>query len=217
MQAILDYFAALTEPRRADVVLVASDRVGSGALERARVHGIPWIALDANGRSTDMLALVRAHGIDYIILAGYLRLIPADVTDAFAGHILNIHPALLPSFGGPGMFGRRVHEAVLKAGVRVTGATAHFVDAAYDHGPVVAQWPVPVFSDDTPESLAQRVLEVEHVMYPRVVHAVTSGAVTLGADGRVHGRVAHHPPPHFALSHVPDAARATLSLLGAGS
>ncbi|MEP7344318.1 MAG: phosphoribosylglycinamide formyltransferase [Gemmatimonadaceae bacterium] len=214
LQALLDYFAALTEPRGADIVLVASDRASAGALERARAHGIPWIAMDAVARTTGMLALIRSHGVDCVALAGYLRFIPNEVTDALAGRILNIHPALLPAFGGPGMYGRRVHEAALRAGVRVSGATAHFVDAAYDHGPIIAQWPVPVFPDDTTEGLAQRVLEVEHVMYPRVVYAVAAGTVTLGADGRVHGPSSPNLLPHFTLSPEPDAARIALSLVG---
>ena len=113
------------------------------------------------------------------------------------------------------MYGSRVHEAVLNAGVRVSGATAHFVDAAYDHGPIIAQWPVPVFADDSVSTLARRVLEVEHAMYPRVVYAVASGSITLGADGRVRARNGHHPLTHFALSQAPGAASAALSLLGA--
>jgi formyltetrahydrofolate-dependent phosphoribosylglycinamide formyltransferase len=212
LQAILDYFAALSEKRSADVVLVASDRADAGARERAKAHGIPCVAMDATVRTTGMLALLRTHAIDFVVLAGYLRFIPNDVTDALAGRILNIHPALLPAFGGPGMYGHRVHEAVLGAGVRVSGATAHYVDAAYDHGPIIAQWPVPVFPDDTSESLARRVLEVEHAMYPRVVVAVVNGDITLGADGRVHGPTGQRPPAHFALGQAPGAARASLSL-----
>ena len=101
---------------------------------------------------------------------------------AFRDRMLNIHPALLPEFGGPGMYGRRVHEAVLASGARLTGATVHLVDEQYDHGPIVAQWPVPVRPGDTPEGLAARVLEVEHRLLPAVVGFVSRrGAVPRGA------------------------------------
>ena len=217
LQAILDYFGALSEKRNADIVLVASDRPSAGALDRARSHGIASVAMDAELRTTGLLGLLHADSVDCIVLAGYLRFVPTDVTDAFAGRILNIHPALLPAFSGAGMYGHHVHDAVIKAGVRLSGATAHFVDAAYDHGPIIAQWPVPVFPDDTSESLARRVLEVEHAMYPRVVYAVASGDVTLGADGRVHVHAERCPGAHFALSQAPGAASASLSIASARS
>ena len=102
-----------------------------------------------------------------------------DVVERYAGRIINVHPALLPAFGGPGMFGQRVHRAVLDAGVRVTGVTVHFVDAEYDRGRIIAQWPVPVFSNDDAGTLASRVLRVEHLLFPRVVDAVASGRITL--------------------------------------
>jgi folate-dependent phosphoribosylglycinamide formyltransferase PurN len=107
--------------------------------------------------------------------------------------MLNVHPSLLPAFGGPGMYGRRVHAAVLAAGARVSGATVHFVDEAYDRGAIAAQWPVPVFADDTPESLAARVLRVEHALLPPTVAAVGAGRLALGADGRARGAFAVAP------------------------
>jgi folate-dependent phosphoribosylglycinamide formyltransferase PurN len=134
--------------------------------------------------------------------------VPAEVSHAFHGRILNIHPALLPAFGGRGMYGHRVHEAVVASGVRLSGATVHFVDEQYDHGSIIAQWPVPVFPDDTPSTVAIRVLEVEHQLFPRAVAAVAAGRVTLGADGRVQytrGRIAW---PHFAASDAAGAADA---------
>jgi folate-dependent phosphoribosylglycinamide formyltransferase PurN len=101
--------------------------------------------------------------------------------------MLNVHPALLPAFGGPGMYGARVHAAVLAAGARVSGPTVHFVSERYDEGAIVAQLPVPVRGDDTPESLAARVLAAEHRLFPWCVHLLTSGAIALGPDGRVQG------------------------------
>lgn len=177
LQAILDYLGTRGGQRAADVVLVASDRPASGAMERARHAGIP-VAMLKTTRTPDAcepLALMRTHHVDFIALAGYLRLIPADVIAEYPSHILNVHPALLPSFGGPGMYGERVHRAVLAAGARVSGATVHYVDEEYDQGTVLAQWPVPVLADDSIVTLAARVLKVEHVLYPRVIDAVASG------------------------------------------
>lgn len=187
LQAILDYLGALGPRPGASVVLVASDRASAGALERARARGIPTTHLDAERRGDAMADLLASHGADVVALAGYLRFVPTSVTRRWRGRILNIHPSLLPSFGGPGMYGLRIHQAVLDAGVRVTGATVHFVDEEYDRGPIIAQWPVPVLPTDTAESLAHRVLAVEHALFPRALHAVATGAVTLGTDGRVAG------------------------------
>jgi folate-dependent phosphoribosylglycinamide formyltransferase PurN len=138
--------------------------------------------------------------VELVVLAGYLSLVPAEVTERYAGRMLNVHPALLPSFGGHGLYGARVHRAVLAAGARVSGATVHFVDAHYDRGPIVAQWPVPVLADDTPESLAARVLRVEHLLFPRVVDAVARGAIGLDAGGRVRGLCDRAVPDALAFS-----------------
>jgi folate-dependent phosphoribosylglycinamide formyltransferase PurN len=173
----------------AEVALVVSNRASAGALAIAGRHGVPTSVLAAPSDGRSLLALLAQHRIDFIALAGYLKQIPAPVTETWGGRIVNVHPALLPAFGGPGMYGPRVHQAVIAAGVRVSGVTVHFVDAVYDNGPIIAQWPVPVRSDDTPTALAERVLRVEHRLYPAVVEAVASGAVTLGPDGRVHGHV----------------------------
>lgn len=183
LQAIVDYLAARGEQRAGDVSLVVAGRESAGALERARRHGIP-AAVAAPAALGDLLD---RHRIDLVVLAGYLSLVPEPVTERFAGRMLNIHPALLPAFGGHGLYGARVHRAVLESGARVSGATVHFVDAHYDRGPIVAQWPVPVLAGDTAESLAARVLRVEHLLFPRVVDAVARGVVALGADGRVRG------------------------------
>jgi folate-dependent phosphoribosylglycinamide formyltransferase PurN len=116
--------------------------------------------------------------------------------------MLNVHPALLPAFGGAGMYGARVHAAVLAAGARVSGPTVHFVDEQYDRGPIVMQWPVPVRDDDTPDTLAARVLHVEHLLYPRVVDAVAAGRITLGDDNRVRGEILPMPGETFTLGSL---------------
>jgi folate-dependent phosphoribosylglycinamide formyltransferase PurN len=120
-----------------------------------------------------------------LVLAGYLRLVPADIVRHFRGRIINVHPALLPAFGGHGMYGHHVHEAVVKSGVRLTGPTVHFVDEHFDQGPIIAQWPVPVLPGDTPGDIAQRVLDAEHRLYPRVVEALAAGLIRLAPDNRV--------------------------------
>jgi phosphoribosylglycinamide formyltransferase 1 len=188
LQALLDHFDALGDERAGDVVLVASDRRDAGALARATTRGVPTaiIRTPAAASGTQPLdAILDDHGIDLVALAGYLRLVPIEAVDRFRGRIVNVHPALLPAFGGTGMYGARVHQAVLDAGATVSGVTVHFVDRAYDRGPVIAQWPVPVLADDTAASLAARVLRVEHTLYPIAVNAVAAGRVTLGADGTV--------------------------------
>ena len=202
LQAILDYLDALAPRAGVSVALVASDRVAAGALDRARARGIAAVHLDADRRGDAMAELLRSQAIDVIALAGYLRFVPVGVTRQWRGRILNVHPSLLPAFGGAGMYGLRVHQAVLDAGVRITGATVHFVDEEYDRGPIIAQWPVPVLPHDTAETLARRVLAVEHALFPRIVHDVCEGRITLGADGRVAG-VAESLPEcvTFALSN----------------
>ena len=187
LQAILAYFDALGARAGASVTLVASDRASAPALERARGRDIPAVHLGAEHRGDAMVELLEAHRTDVVALAGYLRFVPSTVTRQWRGRILNVHPSLLPAFGGAGMYGARVHQAVLDAGVRVTGTTVHFVDEVYDRGPIIAQWPVPVLPRDSVESLARRVLAVEHVVFPRALHAVTQGVVTLGTDGHVSG------------------------------
>lgn len=188
LQAILDHFDAIGERRAGDVVLVASDRADAGALSRATARGVATGLIETAARPSGarpLEALLREHDIDLVALAGYLRLVPLDVVDRYRRRMVNVHPALLPAFGGPGMYGLRVHQAVLDAGATVSGVTAHFVDQAYDRGPVIAQWPVPVVRGDTAPSLAARVLRVEHVLYPLALNAVAAGRVALGEDGAV--------------------------------
>lgn len=201
LQAVLDHLAALGPGRSADVALVVAGRETAGALTRARRAGVETatVAPEALG------AILDAHAIDLVVLAGYLSFVPAAVTERWAGRIINVHPALLPSFGGHGLYGLRVHRAVLDAGARVSGATVHFVDAEYDRGPIIAQWPVPVAVGDTPATLAARVLRVEHLLLPRAVDALARGTVSLDAAGRVRGGAAVAPPDAFSL-HLPDDA-----------
>ena len=200
--AILDHADRLGDARTVDVVLVVSNRPGAGALARATARGIETAVIASGGDDAGLKALLSERRIDLIVLAGYLRLVPRAVTAAYRGRLINIHPALLPSFGGPGMFGQRVHQAVIDAGVRLTGATVHFVDEQYDRGPVIAQWPVPVLDGDTPESLAARVLQVEHAVLPRVVEAVASRRIWLTDDGKVAGSPARlaYPEAGFAFA-----------------
>jgi len=164
LQVLLD---RLGPDAPAHVVRVVSNRADSGALDRARSAGIPVTVLRDPADSAELLtALADA---DLVVLAGYVKLVPAEVVARFRHRLINIHPALLPAFGGAGMFGRRVHEAVLASGAAVSGASVHYVDEQFDRGPVIAQRTVPVRPDDTPDSLAERVLAVEHELLPWVV------------------------------------------------
>ncbi len=164
LQALLD---ALRGSSLARVTRVVSSRPDAGALERARSAGVPACVLADPGDPTELVAAL--GDAELVVLAGYLRRIPPGAVVRFRLRMINIHPALLPAFGGPGMYGRRVHERVLASGVTLSGATVHYVDEEYDRGPIIAQWPVPVRAGDTPESLAARVLEVEHRLLPFVV------------------------------------------------
>jgi formyltetrahydrofolate-dependent phosphoribosylglycinamide formyltransferase len=183
LQSIVDHFDRLGERRGGDVVLVASDRADAGSLERARRRGISaaTLATPRNPIGANILALLDEHSVDLVALAGYLQLVPAEVVRRYAGRMVNVHPALLPAFGGPGMYGRRVHQSVLAAGATVSGATVHFVDEIYDHGRIIAQWPVPVLAGDDAASLAARVLRVEHALYPRVLDAIAAGRITVSS------------------------------------
>jgi folate-dependent phosphoribosylglycinamide formyltransferase PurN len=151
----------------ARVVRVISSYAGAGALERARRAGVASTVL---ADPADPAELRGAIGdAELVVLAGYLKRVPIPVVTRFHLRMINIHPALLPAFGGAGMYGRRVHEGVLASGATVSGATVHYVDEEYDHGPIIAQWPVPVHARDTQKTLAARVLEAEHRLLPAVV------------------------------------------------
>ena len=171
LQALL---RALGPDAPARVVLVLSDRPDAGALDRAREHGVPVEVLSDPADAAEWLTRLERHGTELVVLAGYLKLVPAPVIVRFRNRILNIHPALLPAFGGKGMYGHRVHQAVLASGARESGATVHLVDEVYDRGPVLGQARVPVLPDDTPDRLAARVLEVEHRLLPAAVLAAAA-------------------------------------------
>jgi phosphoribosylglycinamide formyltransferase-1 len=186
LQAMLDYLAALGAARCGDVVLVASNRPDAGALDRAARVDVDRAVLCSPHApdGADLATVLNQYGVELVALAGYMRHVPNEVTRAYRGRMLNVHPALLPEFGGPGMYGERVHRAVVQAAALRSGPSVHFVDEVYDHGAVIAQWPVPVLPTDDARSLASRVLRAEHLLYPRVVNAVAAGEVSLSDDGR---------------------------------
>lgn len=174
LQAIIDYNARLGAGASSVITLVASNRASAGALERARIAGIPTEVFDASDDGTALLNLLDRHAIGLVVLAGYLRHLPPAVISTYRSRIINIHPGLLPKFGGAGMYGAKVHAAVIASGAKSTGVSVHFVDDQFDHGPLIAQWSLPVLPGDTTDSLAARVLEVEHLVYPGVVEMVAS-------------------------------------------
>jgi len=184
MQAIVD--ACRDGRLNAEPRVVISNNSDAMALQRAKHAGIPHYRISGKthpGEAEDqaILRTLKAHDVDTVILAGYMKKIGPQTLEAYRGRILNIHPALLPKFGGPGFFGRRVHEAVLQAGQTVTGVTIHLVDAQYDHGPILAQCRVPVLPDDTPDSLASRVLTEEHRLYVETLQQISDGKIVLPA------------------------------------
>lgn len=183
LDAILRYLRDIPAAPVA-VRLVIADRP-CGALAKAAEAGIPTSVVDDPRDGEAMVDLLARHDISIVALAGYLRLVPMQVTVRYAGRMVNIHPALLPRHGGPGMYGRRVHAAVLAAGDAESGATVHFVDPQYDRGAPIAWARVPVEPDDTIDTLAARVLRAEHFLFPRVLHAVAAGAIRLGGHGAV--------------------------------
>lgn len=183
-------FQALLDHQRSggswEIVLLVADRADSGSLQRAGRVGVATAVVPTKGRDLseigeEMLGILEAHAVDLILLAGYLKLVPPAVVARYPRRILNIHPALLPAFGGKGMYGMNVHRAVLEAGEAESGATVHFVDEEYDRGRILAQRRVPVASGDTPEDLAARVLEVEHRLYPEAVDHLCD-ALTAGTE-----------------------------------
>lgn len=171
LQAILDACRSGAIP--GSVVLAASTNPEAPALERAAAAGAEPLAIDGSLSTEDLdPCLTQAfqdREVDLVCLVGFMRLLGPHFLAAFPQRIMNVHPSLLPAFGGRGFYGRRVHEAVLESGARFSGATIHFADAEYDHGPIVLQAVVPVLDDDTPETLAARVLVEEHRLYPEAI------------------------------------------------
>lgn len=166
-----------------DIRLVISSSASAGGLQHARDANIPTSVLlrskfaDDAAYGAAIFDACRAAEVDYVVMAGFLKLVP--VPEDFEGRVLNIHPALIPAFCGHGMYGNRVHQAVLDYGAKITGCTVHFVDNQYDHGPIIWQQPVPVFDDDTADSLADRVFEAELEAYPRVLQLLAAGRIKL--------------------------------------
>lgn len=202
LQALIDHFRDSPVAR---IALVISDRSDAGALLRARDAGIPAHHVPVKTRpiaavNADMIDALESAGADVVALAGYLRLVHADVIRRFSHRMLNIHPALLPAFGGKGMYGMRVHEAVLEAGCRVTGPTVHLVNERYDAGPIIGQWPVPVLEGDTADTLAERVLRVEHAVYPAAVEWLAG--VLAAAEGDDAAAAIRSAPPVTATDSV---------------
>ena len=182
-QALLDHQSFAGGWR---IVLLVSDREDGGALKRAEAAGVETAVVATVGRepgdvARQTLDALGRHGVELILLAGYLKLVPTEVLERYRGRVLNIHPALLPSFGGKGMYGMKVHRAVIESGVAASGATVHFVDEEYDRGTVLAQRHVVVRPGDTPEELAARILTVEHQLYPAAVDHLCA-AVAAGRE-----------------------------------
>ncbi len=187
LQALLDA-AAAGAPY--EVAVVIANLADAPALDRARRAGVPAHFVDHRGRprrdfEADLVQILRAARVDLVCLAGFMRILSPWFVAQFPGRILNIHPALLPSCGGPGMYGLRVHEAVLAAGATQSGCTIHLVDETVDGGPIVAQATVSVLAGDTPATLAARVAEAEHRLYPVVVRTIAEGRLLPGLRAAV--------------------------------
>ena len=187
MQAVVD---ACREGRLdAEPRVVISNNSRSRALRRAADAGVPRYHVstvthpDDDARDRAIVDILERHGVDLVVLGGYMKELGSETIARFRNRIVNVHPALLPKFGGRGFYGIAVHEAVLAAGERVTGATIHFVDGQIDHGPVLGQRRVAVEEGDTPETLAERVLAVEHSLYVDTLRRIASGEIDLDAAG----------------------------------
>ena len=191
LENLLEQIDAGSVPGR--VCVVVASKASAFGLERARRRGIPAIAVprkefpDVGAFNDALHAALAPHDPELVLLLGFLS--PFELRGRFEGRALNVHPALVPAFSGRGCYGRRVHEAVLEAGVKLSGATVHFVDPEYDHGPIVLQEAVAVHEDDTPETLAERVQAVERRLVPEAVRLFAAGRLRI--EGR---RVLVLPP-----------------------
>lgn len=183
LQAIIDSIEA--GRIEAEIAVVISNKPGVFALERAARHGIPAVVIDHREYSSVLeytKAIVTSLGkyqVDLVCLAGFLRILDRTLTDAYPNRVLNIHPALLPAFGGKGMYGHHVHEAVIASGAKYSGATVHIVTPETDVGPIVLQGIVEVSDSDTPESLAEKVLKIEHRIYPEAIKLVLEEKIVI--------------------------------------
>jgi phosphoribosylglycinamide formyltransferase-1 len=184
LQNIVDLCEA--ETLDATVSCVIASRSTAYGLERAAKYGIPACTItakshpDFEARNDAIWDEVRSHGAELVVLAGYMSLL--KVPEDFTNRIINVHPALIPAFSGQGMYGHHVHEAVIEYGAKVTGATVHFVDDSYDHGPIIMQQSIPVNDQDTAETLAERVQALERKLYPKAIQMIAEGRVTV--EGR---------------------------------
>ena len=166
-----------------DIRLVVSSSPTAGGLKHAEAAGVPTVVLERKSYDSHeaygkaIYDACREAEADLVVMAGFLKLAP--VPEDFVGRVVNIHPSLLPAFGGQGMYGDRVHAAVLERGCKISGVTIHVVDNEYDHGPILWQQPTPVFDDDTPQTLADRVFELEKEAYPHVLRLLASGRLPI--------------------------------------
>lgn len=169
----------------ARVCVVISNNSGAGILELARSHNLPAVHLSHKQFADEqqfvraLLELLRRHEVNLVVLAGYMKRMHPAVVDAYRKRIVNIHPALLPKFGGAGMYGHHVHEAVIASGERVSGATVHLVDEEYDHGRILLQQSVSLSAGETADSLAAKVLQIEHQLYPEALRQIAEGQIIL--------------------------------------
>jgi phosphoribosylglycinamide formyltransferase 1 len=183
MQAIID--ACKAGRLQAEPCVVISNNSASGAMERARREGIPARHLSSRTHpgpgalDQAILETLKQYGVEVVCLAGYMRKLGRRILAAYPNRVLNIHPALLPKFGGEGFYGERVHQGVLAAGERESGPTVHLVDERYDHGAILAQRRVPVLPGDTPDTLAARVLAQEHLLYAETLQRIATGQLDL--------------------------------------
>lgn len=181
--------AALGGEVNGDVAVLVTDKPGCGGAEFARCNGIPVVVFPKSKSApeglsaAELLNILRDLKVDFVLLAGYLKLIPGDLVQAYPRSMLNIHPSLLPAFGGKGYYGSKVHKAVIASGARYSGPTVHFVDEQFDTGRTLAQRVVPVLANDTPEQLAARVLHEEHQVYVEAVAALCEDRIVWREDG----------------------------------
>lgn len=170
---IIRYFA---KSENVKVALVASDKPGAGALARAESLGVPAVVFSREefAAGEPVVEELRRRGVELIVLAGFLRMVSEPILKAFPGRIVNIHPSLLPKYGGKGMYGDRVHEAVKRAGDRESGITIHHVNERYDEGAIIFQATCPVEPADTPADVARKVHALEYAHYPRVIESLLS-------------------------------------------
>jgi formyltetrahydrofolate-dependent phosphoribosylglycinamide formyltransferase len=174
--------------RGARICLVVSNNSNAGILEIAQANALPTAHLSQKEFANEtqfvdrLIDTLKIHGTDFIVLAGYMKQLHPRVIQTYRNRIINIHPALLPKYGGKGMYGASVHEAVIAAREKFSGATVHIVDEEYDRGPIVLQKKVAVAPDDTPETLAAKVLAVEHEIYPAAVRLFAEGKIVVKDD-----------------------------------